>query len=211
MSNTVTAELTIEGLIHDLNNVFQTIAEIADVLTSDRRWSKLAGTLQRSVERGQRIAQSLLQDKPSSSDLGVVVEGAIEFVCDYLEAVHGPKVSFERRIDPGFRVTGDPAAWERVLVNLFLNSAEAGGTRIEIAATGAEITIGDDGPGIAPAMLPTIFQPHVSTKSITSGLGLYVVRSIVEEHGGTVTASNGATAGAVFRITVGQDGMPRAD
>jgi signal transduction histidine kinase len=196
MNGKNTADLTIEGLVHDLNNVFQTIAEIAELLTDP----KLAATLQRSVDRGQRIAHSLLQDKLASTDFSGIVDRAIEFVCDYLDAVHGPQVLYTRRIDAGFRVTGDPGAWERVLVNLFLNSAEAGGKNIEIAATGNQITVGDDGPGIPPEMLPTIFQPHVSTKSITAGLGLYVVRSIVEEHGGTVTACNGEPSGAVFRI-----------
>ena len=201
MSGKNGAELTIEGLVHDLNNVFQTIAEIAELLTHDpSNGSKLAATLQRSVERGQRIARSLVQDKVCSTDFSGILDRAIEFVHDYLEAVHGPDVAFSRRIDPGFQVTGDLSAWERVLVNLFLNSAEAGGKNIKIAASGGEIVIADDGPGIPPEMLPTIFQPHVSTKSITSGLGLYVVRSIVEEHGGTVTACNGEPSGAVFRI-----------
>jgi signal transduction histidine kinase len=206
MSGNEKTELTIEGLVHDLNNVFQTIAEIAELLATDPNWSKLAATLQRSVERGQRIACSLVQDKVCSTDFTGIVDRAIEFVQDYLDAVHGPEIFFARRIDPGFRVTGDLAAWERVLVNLFLNSAEAGGKNIEIAATGNEITISDDGPGIPPEMLPTIFQPHVSTKSITAGLGLYVVRSIVEEHGGTVTACNGEPSGAVFRIGIQESG-----
>jgi signal transduction histidine kinase len=206
MSGNNNAELTIEGLVHDLNNVFQTIAEIADVLATDPNWSKLAATLQRSVERGQRIARSLVEDKPSSADFSGVADRAIEFVCDYLDAVHGPQVTFTRRIDDGFQVTGDPGAWERVLVNLFLNSAEAGGKNIGVAASLNWITVTDDGPGIPPEMLPTIFQPHVSTKSITAGLGLYVVRSIVEEHGGTVTACNGEPSGAVFRIGTQESG-----
>jgi signal transduction histidine kinase len=87
-----------------------------------------------------------------------------------------------------------------VFVNLFLNSAEAGARVIRVAASGDEITIHDDGPGVEPALLPTIFQPHVSTKPILSGLGLYVVRSIVEANGGTVTAANAEGGGAVFRI-----------
>jgi signal transduction histidine kinase len=197
-------ELTIAGLIHDLNNVFQTISEISELLSTEPKWSKVGRTLHRSVERGQRIARSLVEDKPSVANFASVVRRAMEFVRDYLEAVHGPHVEFERRIERGFRVPGDPDSWERVLVNLFLNSAEAGGKNIDIAATrnqmSNEITISDDGPGIPPEMLPTIFHPHVSTKSIMSGLGLYVVRSIVESYGGTVTASNGETGGAVFRI-----------
>jgi len=202
MNGDHTAELTIEGLIHDLNNVFQTIAEIAEVLAGDSKMSRYAGTLQRSVDRGQRIAYSLLQDKAASGDFTGVVDRATEFVRDYLDTAKGPAVLFERRIDPGFRLAGDPSGWERVLVNLFLNAVEAGGNRITVEASENEIAISDNGPGIAPEMLASLFQPHVSTKSITSGLGLYVVRSIVEEHGGTVTAGNVEPTGAVFRIVI---------
>ena len=84
-----------------------------------------------------------------------------------------------------------PRGWERVLVNLFLNSAQAGAKNIHIQARENEIVVSDDGPGISAELLPRIFQPRVSTKSIISGLGLYVVQSIVEQNGGTVTAANG--------------------
>lgn len=197
-----TADLTIEGLIHDLNNVFQTMAEGAELLSADPRWVKLAGTLQRSIERGQRIANSIVEQKRSGAELEAVLDKAVQFVCDYLEAVHGPDVKFQRQIESGFRVPGDPAAWERVFVNLFLNSAEAGGTGISVSAGGDEIAISDNGPGIEPRLLPTIFHPHVSSKPIMSGLGLYVVRSIVEANSATVTASNADNGGAVFRISM---------
>ncbi len=88
------------------------------------------------------------------------------------------------------------------MVNLFLNSAQAGAKNIQIQAHDNEIVVSDDGAGISPELLPRIFQPRVSTKSIISGLGLYVVQSIVEENGGTVTAANGSGSGAVFTMRV---------
>ena len=87
-------------------------------------------------------------------------------------------------------------------MNLFLNSAQAGAKNIRIHARGLEIVVSDDGPGIAPELLPRIFQERVSTKSIISGLGLYVVQSIVEQNGGKVTAANGPSGGAVFTMQV---------
>lgn len=202
--------LTLEGLIHDLNNVFQTMAEGVELLSSDPKWAKLAAALQRSIEHGQRIAHSIVERKRSSAELDAVLDSAVQFVCDYLEAINGPAVTFGRQIEAGFRVPGDPDAWERVFVNLFLNAAEAGGKVIRVVASGDEIAIHDDGPGVEPALLPTIFQPHVSTKPILSGLGLYVVRSIVEANGGTVTAANAEDGGAVFRIKLRQD-QPGSD
>ena len=195
-----TAELTIEGLIHDLNNVFQTINEGAELLASDPQWRKLAATLQRSVERGQRIANSIVEHNRPNAELEDVVESAVQFARDYLEAVHKPNVEFSTQIEPEFRVPGDPGGWERVLSNLFLNAVEAGATQISIAAAGDDISISDNGPGISSELLPTIFQPHVSTKSLLAGMGLFVVQSIVEQNGGTVSAGNREDGGAVFRI-----------
>jgi len=194
------ADLTLEGLIHDLNNVFQTIGESADVLSHDPKWEKLAQTLQRSVDRGQRIAHSIVETNRSAMDLAPVIDNASQFCRDYLECANGARIEFVSEIDPDFRLRGDAAQWERVLVNLFLNSAQAGAKNIRIQARNTEIVVTDDGAGISPELLPRIFQPRVSTKSIISGLGLYVVQSIVEQNGGSVTAENGSSGGAVFTV-----------
>lgn len=190
----------IEGLIHDLNNVFQTIGDSAEVLQADSKWAKLARTIHRSVERGKRLAQSLLISNWRRAAAETVVENAMQFARDYLECVRRTSILFKSRIDADFELTGDPSAWERVLGNLFLNAAEAGAKTVTVEASGSEIVVWDDGPGISKALLPRIFEPHVSTKSILAGLGLYVVRSIVQQNGGTVTAGNRPGAGAEFRI-----------
>ena len=195
------ADLTLEGLVHDLNNVFQTIAESAELIEEDPKWAKLAQTLQRSVDRGQRIVHSILETS-TAADLAPVIDNAAQFCRDYLECANGPRIEFTSQIDPEFRLKGDAAAWERVLVNLFLNSAQAGAKHIRTEACGNEIVVSDDGRGIAPELLPRIFQPRVSTKSIISGLGLYVVQSIVEQSGGSVTAANGPGGGAIFTMRI---------
>jgi len=196
------ADLTLEGLVHDLNNVFQTIGESAELLEEDPKWQRLAHTLQRSVNRGQRIVHSILETNRSTTDLAPILENAVQFCRDYLECANGPKIEFAHEIDKEFRLSGDAAQWERVLVNLFLNSAQAGAKNIRIRAQGVEIVVSDDGPGISLELLPRIFHPRVSTKSIISGLGLYVVQSIVEQNGGSVSAANGASGGAVFTMRV---------
>lgn len=196
------ADLTLEGLVHDLNNVFQTIAESAELLEDDPRWEKLAHTLQRSAGRGHRIAHSILETNRTATELAPIIENASLFCQDYLECANRPKMEFASEIDAEFRLKGDGAGWERVFVNLFLNSAQAGAKNIRIRAHAMEIVVSDDGPGISIELLPTIFNPRVSTKSIISGLGLYVVQSIVEQNGGSVTAANGPSGGAVFTLSL---------
>jgi two-component system, NtrC family, sensor kinase len=72
----------------------------------------------------------------------------------------------------------------------------------DIAHNGPGIDIADTGPGIEPDLLERIFEPFFTTKSPAegTGLGLAVARSIVEEHGGEITAENLPDGGARFRV-----------
>src|SRR5258708_36245820 len=113
---------------------------------------------------------TLIESNRAGSDLVPVVDNAVQFARDYLEAAHGPKIEFSQQIEVGMRVRGDAAEWERVLVNLLLNAAEAGAMHVCIEAREGVITVSDDGHGIPPGLLPQIFQPRVSTKSIMAGV-----------------------------------------
>jgi signal transduction histidine kinase len=196
------SQLTLEGLVHDLNNVFQTISDSAEVLQSDPRWVKLARKLRRSASHGQRLAQSVLATKQAPVETTTVIERAIQFSRDYLENAEVPAMEFSLEVEAQIRLDGDAMSWERVLVNLFLNAAEAGARHVSVLATKREIIVRDDGPGIPEDLLPRIFQPHVSTKSILAGLGLTIVQSMVEQNGASVTAANHADGGAEFRIAL---------
>jgi nitrogen-specific signal transduction histidine kinase len=71
------------------------------------------------------------------------------------------------------------------------------------------VTVADDGPGIPVGILPTIFEPNVTTKKSRGrrGLGLHIVQSIVAEHGGTVEARNHQPTGAIFTVRLPQAGL----
>ncbi len=100
------ADLTLEGLVHDLNNVFQTISESAELLEDDPRWEKLAHTLQRSADRGHRIAHSILETNRSPIELAPIIENASQFCQDYLECANRPKLEFSSEIDADFSPQG---------------------------------------------------------------------------------------------------------
>jgi len=201
-------DLTLHGLVHDLNNVFETIQDAASLLGQDAKYSRLSASLERSVRRGQRILSSYLEQSQASLDLEGILEDACEFARDFLHAVKGPKLEFVSKIESGIRVPGNSYAWERVFANLFLNAAQAMGENdgtVEITAaramSGIEITVADDGPGISPKILPNIFEPGFSTRAKRSGLGLHIVKTIVESCGGSIAASNCPNAaGAQFQI-----------
>jgi signal transduction histidine kinase len=207
MDDPIESDLSYEALIHDLNNVFETITEAAEVLNADRRWKPLAATLVRSVKRGKRLLGSIPDSTPM---LGAIVEDAIQSVTDYCTAARKPRLRFVRQRPSDIRLPGSDKDWERVFVNLFLNAAQIMKKpgRIDIIAERSEpglcITVSDNGPGIPADILPRMFRPNVSTKnsrSTRSGLGLHIVASIIKKHSGRVTATNQERGnGAVFTI-----------
>jgi signal transduction histidine kinase len=204
------SDLTLQCLVHDLNNVFQTLVEAGELLSHDQQWAPLGATILRSVERGKAIVGSL-NAHPTVLPFETILANAQHFIEDLL----GPgRLTFECEVEAGLCLRGT-WGWERVLINLFLNAAQAmpqGGT-VRVRArrlTGAveapgeiEISIEDCGPGISADLLPEIFKPRVSTKLQPSGLGLHIVQTIVRQNDGTVTASNRLDrGGASFIIRV---------
>lgn len=122
---------------------------------------------------------------------------------------------------PGLR--GDALEIERVLLNLLVNAVKftPDGGRVSLGVvTGVDevtITVADTGIGVAEADLPHIFRRFFRARSATegeiqgTGLGLALVRSIVEAHGGTVTATSRLGHGSSFTVTLplaGQDTVP---
>jgi signal transduction histidine kinase len=212
------ADLTLEGLVHDLRNIFETIQDAADILESDPKHARLAATLNRSVQRGARMLSSFVEQTQAELDLDLIVLHAVEFARDFLTAVKGPQIEFIREIEPGLRIHSNPSSWERVFVNLFLNAAQAMGSDGTVTVRagqedgGIEIVVSDTGPGISPQNLERIFQPGFSTRARRSGLGLHIVRSVVESNKGAVAASNlPGGKGAQFRITLPQRSESEAE
>jgi signal transduction histidine kinase len=76
---------------------------------------------------------------------------------------------------------------KEVLVNLLENARTAGARSIGVEVRADGIVVRDDGSGIAPEALPRVFEPKFSTTTSGSGLGLSIVRRLVEGWGGRVT------------------------
>lgn len=104
------------------------------------------------------------------------------------------------------RVIGQPVQLRQALLNIIINALEAmpaGGcltVRGSSAEQGIAIEICDKGAGIPEALQDRIFDMHFSTKEGRTGIGLYVARSIVQEHGGTITVDSKLGAGSCFHV-----------
>jgi signal transduction histidine kinase len=113
-------------------------------------------------------------------------------------------------------VNGDPVLLEQVLVNLMMNAMDAMAEmppsrrhvtiRSDVRATDVEVSVRDTGTGLPAPVNGTLFTPFVTTKSHGLGIGLTVVRTIVDAHGGTIDARNNPDGGAIFSVT-----LPRSD
>jgi signal transduction histidine kinase len=112
------------------------------------------------------------------------------------------------RVDPAARVVGDPDRLEQALQNLAANALRhtPNGGDITLSAERTDshvcIVVRDSGPGIAPEHLPLVFdrfyKADVARATGGSGLGLSIVKAIVERHGGSISVRN--DRGAVFDI-----------
>jgi signal transduction histidine kinase len=112
------------------------------------------------------------------------------------------------------QIRGDAGRLEQALQNLAANAIRhtPEGGRVRLAAAPAEdgvrITVRDTGPGIPPEHLPRVFDRFYKVDAARagtavpsgSGLGLSIVRAIIERHGGTVTAANSSDGGALFEL-----------
>jgi nitrogen fixation/metabolism regulation signal transduction histidine kinase len=131
----------------------------------------------------------------------------------------GVEIEFELP-DEAAIVNLDRQMLRRALINLIRNAGqavegagrEAGRVRVSLEKSGEfwVLDVEDDGPGIPPEMRHTVFDPYVTTKTEGTGLGLAIVKKIVVEHGGNISAEQGALGGARIRMRLPAAGTPAA-
>ena len=110
----------------------------------------------------------------------------------------------------GMTIDIDPALMTQAMINLIRNALDAvshnESPRVEVTALIAGghpyIVVTDNGPGIAAEIRDNLFQPFVSTKVDGSGVGLFLSRQIVRQHGGELRLLSGAGRGTSFALTL---------
>lgn len=214
-------------LSHDIQGIFRNIDGFACALqqqAADKLSDKEARYLQR-IHAGARRGDSLMRDLASLSaaavaqlqpypvDLAGLVGQCIE---DLAPGLLGRAVEWELAGTPWPRVLADPALLRLAVDHLLANAVKftrgCAATRIRIAmAAGPQecvITVADNGAGFDAAYVDRLFKPferlHLPTEFDGNGVGLAVVKTVAERHGGRVAAQALPDGGAVFTMTVRQ-------
>jgi PAS domain S-box-containing protein len=197
---------------------------------SPDRTPSILETIERNASAQMQLVEELLDLSAMAAgglrlsitrvNLKEVISGAVETVRPAAEAkTLALSVTVSDRLD---EIAGDPARLRQVLWNLLANAVKftpAGGAidvRVADGPSDVEIIVTDSGPGIPPDFLPHVFEPFrqgddSATRTVGGlGLGLAIVRHIVEAHGGVVTAhSDGDGRGATFVVRLPTGRVPR--
>jgi signal transduction histidine kinase len=123
------------------------------------------------------------------------------------------QVELTVRVSEAPPVQGDRVQLQQVLINLLLNAVEAVRNeprprrRVNVTVTHpapdrVDLVVSDTGCGIPAEMAGRVFEPFTTTKSQGTGLGLTIVRAIVEAHGGRVSVESPSEGGAAFRVSL---------
>ncbi len=220
------------GIAHDFNNILSSILGYADLLKEELPPSchdNLAD-LNLIIQAGNRakelVKQILTFSRQSDEEIhpiqvGLVVKEALKL----LRASFPSNIEIQKMISAGSAtVMSDPIQIHQIIMNLCTNSYQAmrdrGGVlmvRLEAYAPDMDflknhpelladrylrLLVSDSGHGIAPGILPRIFDPYFSTnkKEDGTGLGLSVVHGIVKKMGGAIEVSSRPDAGATFEV-----------
>lgn len=197
------------GLAHELGNPLTAVRGYVEILAGGveaELGRELLGRAQVEVERMHGLLRNLLdfaRDEPPQSapvDLGALLGEAAATVR------HQPafrSVEVRVGVEGHPLVYADPARLHQVLVNLLLNAAQAGATRVRLdvrEGPPVELRVEDDGEGIEPTHLPRIFEPFWTTRGPGkgTGLGLAITQRIVEQAGGRIAVESAPGRGASF-------------
>jgi two-component system C4-dicarboxylate transport sensor histidine kinase DctB len=205
------------GVAHEINQPVATIRAYADNarVFLERSQTDPArenlGAIAALTERIGRITEELKafarkgRTAAEPVELRDVIDGALVLLrsrfSGQLEALS------IRHPPPGLTVLGNRVRLEQILINLFQNALEAlegrDDAKVEISVNETSnevaIAIADNGPGISPAILSSLFTPFNTSKEKGLGLGLVISKDIVTDYGGRIDVSSG-DSGTIFTV-----------
>jgi two-component system NtrC family sensor kinase len=203
------------NVAHQVGTPLNLVSGYVQVLLSDMsldtRTRRRLEMMQRQIEQVTLAVRGLLDRarrtvQRSRVEPKALIERVLEIAQPRLDrnhvtvAVHAPAELPQ--------IEADSVQLELALLNLITNAIDAmiegGSLTVTLSPhdDGVRLEVADSGPGVPEALLPTIFEPWVTTKPYGrgTGLGLAIARGVIESHGGTIGVSNSSEGGAVFTV-----------
>lgn len=200
----------VSGIAHDLNNILSVITgnvdlalEEADLPPGSMLRKRLSSMRQAGRDGAELVARMRAFHSRESADCGAPVDTAelVRFVVRLLEPrlasarmEEGREISVETDLVDGAHLRGSPSELREMLLNLLVNAIDAiegdGTVRVTTGKRDGwmSLRVSDDGRGMTPEVRSECTQPFFTTKGRKgTGMGLAMVRSIVEEHGGSLS------------------------
>ncbi|MDP2849257.1 MAG: DUF3365 domain-containing protein [Humidesulfovibrio sp.] len=207
------------GLAHEINNPLGVIRCYAELLQASQQETQAQADLEvimRHTDQARRVVRDLLDFarprpvEPGPSDLHAVAASTLEVL---KPRGKNNMATLSLEAEPGLpQVAAGAEALEHILTNLAMNaldavagkSGEAGQVHVRLRPHGemVELSVCDNGPGIASEHLDRVFDPFFTTKAVGkgTGLGLAVVYSLVRDLDGSIEVENAPSGGACFRV-----------
>jgi len=210
------------SVIHDLNNfltVIQLNAALLEELGNDpEERTRMITEISLACATASELTRNILSfaRREPATAAPVHLQRLLNDLTGFLQCLLPRRAKIATDFcEPELWVKGDRAALSQAVMNLALNALDAGGpaeVRISLQATPGEarITVTDFGTGIPSEDLPHIFEPFFTTKPADkgTGLGLMIVRRVVEEHSGKVEVETETGKGTSFQISLPRLAMP---
>ncbi|RMG69290.1 MAG: hybrid sensor histidine kinase/response regulator, partial [Nitrospirae bacterium] len=217
------------GIAHDFNNILTAVLGYAEILKDalgeeNERLTKAVRVIENSAKKGAELANKILNITRKEKlelkvvDLNSIVRDAVELINRSIPKEIEVRVSLAEELPP---VKADPSQLHQVIMNLAINARDAmpdgGVLTIKTEKVGREngasngvkgengfvrLEVSDTGMGIDKDMQSKIFDPFFTTKEKGrgTGLGLYIVHSIITNHGGYINVYSEPKKGTRFSV-----------
>lgn len=211
----------VAGVAHELNNPLSNAGTSAQILLEEMHESDLVPRqfqidmleqITEQTDRARKIVKALLEfsREKTINPLELKISDLVHHTMEMVLGEIPPQAETKVVVENNGVFWGDKLRLQQALVNLLLNAFQAAGDRAIIILRGnmdvvkhqVRLEVEDNGPGIPPEIITSIFDPYFTTKDVGqgSGLGLAITHEIITKHGGKISVESELEKGTRFVI-----------